>query len=1279
MNNLQSIISFINKIDIATIKKGKRIFENDSVQFIEKSLGKLLFKCKSEGTNSSYEVLIDLENLIKSYCNCNEYSYPYPCKHITACFIATKNSEILGEEDYVNFVDEQELDNFPKPTVEKTIEWVVLPQVKINTWQFLSPMPVIEKNKIRKEAQVAPEQSILKDLIEDKGNVSIRYETANENETTQFKSINNNIYSNCSCSFESHFNSICKHRITALMYFQINFGEDYFFKLLDFTKEKNELLAEYGITLDDPESRYFQFLYQNNEIVIESKNHNIIKPEEWNWLEKTNKKLAEINNLEIIDKSDLNLAENIIVFRKLNSYPGIKIDLYPVEAGTINEPTKIGSSSISKIAESYEAIEQLVPDEVDFVYHLHYLGISEILEKAKVGYTNYWSKSLSNYSNLSIEQQNAIGKVLRDDVIKYSEHLNTKANVYWDDANSNKIVLNKLEQLRFSNKLVEIKINTNQIGSFFSLSIVAIVNDKEYKLKEENIINNALLKIDNIIYAVANEKQFSLVWEFKNKTEVMLPAKNLAELVNRYLMPLKNIAEINLPEEAMPKIIDAKTFETNVRLSDLEPDFLLLEPYFKYDEINTLHGNGELKYEFKGEHLLINRNLEAEKKHIQFLTTLHPNFPKQINRGFFYLKFNEALKDNWFFNLLNLLQENNINIIGKEKLELFKYNPNPAKFELKAGNSIDWFDVKIELSFGENIVQIKDLKKAIVDGQEFIKLADGSLGALPPEWINKLKTIFKIGKTDNESGAIQLSKLHFTLIDELSDNINDEALLFELAEKKRRLSEINTNKNYELPRNLIADLRPYQQSGYQWFNLLHEMGWGGCLADDMGLGKTLQAITFIQKRIEDTTVELEGEKQSSLKILIVGPTSLVYNWENEFKKFAPEIKYYIHHGGERGKLEQSFNLNWNVCITSYGTIRNDIEQFMDVMFDVMILDESQAIKNADAQLSKAVKLVPAKQRFIMSGAPVQNNTFDLFAQFDFINPHLLGNKEFFKTEFANAIDKNADTKKAEQLRKIVFPFLLRRTKETVAKDLPEKIESVIYCEMDKYQRTIYEKVKEEYRAKIFQKVTEEGVSKTAFLILEGLTKLRMLCDSPSLVNNSSGELYKAESIKLEELTREIEENISNHKILVFSQFLGMLDLVRKRLEKDNVKYVYLDGSTPAAERQNIVNQFQEDQTIQVFLMSLKAGGVGLTLTAADYVYIVDPWWNPAVEDQAIDRTHRIGQNKAIFAYKMICKDSIEEKIIQLQEKKKSIVKELISEDAGFVKKLTQEDLEFLFE
>jgi non-specific serine/threonine protein kinase len=233
--------------------------------------------------------------------------------------------------------------------------------------------------------------------------------------------------------------------------------------------------------------------------------------------------------------------------------------------------------------------------------------------------------------------------------------------------------------------------------------------------------------------------------------------------------------------------------------------------------------------------------------------------------------------------------------------------------------------------------------------------------------------------------------------------------------------------------------------------------------------------------------------------------------------------------------------------------------------------------------------------------------------------------------------------------------------------------------MDKYQRTIYEKVKEEYRAKIFQKVTEEGVSKTAFLILEGLTKLRMLCDSPSLVNNSSGELYKAESIKLEELTREIEENISNHKILVFSQFLGMLDLVRKRLEKDNVKYVYLDGSTPAAERQNIVNQFQEDQTIQVFLMSLKAGGVGLTLTAADYVYIVDPWWNPAVEDQAIDRTHRIGQNKAIFAYKMICKDSIEEKIIQLQEKKKSIVKELISEDAGFVKKLTQEDLEFLFE
>ena len=1284
MNNLQSIITYINKIDIAVIKKGKRIFENEYVFFNEKKDGKLFFKCHSESSAQLYDVVIHLENLLQSNCSCPAYEYPFPCKHLTACFIKTKNTDLLEEDDFIDAEVVNEIAKFPKPALLENDNWIMLPQTRISVWQFLSQYTTPEKNRIRKDAHPATEPQVMQNLKDEKGVVTIDYINKTETQILQFKAAAKNIYTHCTCDFESHFNSLCKHKVTALMFFQTHYGEDYFFRLLDFTDEKNALLAEYGLTLLDEDAQNFQFLFQNNQVIIESKNSNIVKASDWDWLKRTTRKIKEksVAQVKIIDAN--NLSDNIIVLKPFDSYPGVKLELYPVEQGSIAEPQKLGAALLPKVSESYVSFEQFVSEEAEFAYNLHYLGIINSLEKSKLGFNNYYAKSMSGLSHLSIEQQNLVGILHRDTLYKFAEHLNTKGCVYWENSNAGRINASKIESLKFSTSKVKIKIVSSTENSFVALSIVAIIDGVAHQIEIENIVSNALLKFGNTLYAVADENHFSVVWEFKNKPKVLLPAKDMNMVVHNYLRPLESIIEIELPSQFVPETIPAEVFEKNIRLSDLAPDFLLIEAFFKYNDIDVLQGTNQIEKTENGHTFIINRNVEEEQKHIHYISTLHPKFIAQINRGFFYLKFSEALQNNWFFDTVKMLEENGVAVYGKNDLKLFKYSPHKAKFELKAGSGIDWFDIKIELSFGDEIVPMANLKKAIVDGQEFVLLSNGAMGVLPQEWSQKLKAIFKIGKQDKDTGNIQLSKLHFTLIDELSESINDDTLLFELAEKKRRLAEINTNKNYEFPKALKAELRPYQQSGYQWFNLLHEMGWGGCLADDMGLGKTLQAITFIQKRVEDTSVEImnsQNEKvfQSPFKALIVGPTSLVYNWENEFKKFAPEIKYYIHHGSEREAFNTIYTYDWNVCITSYGTLRNDIEKVIKNTYDLMILDESQAIKNAEAQLSKAVKLVPAKQRFIMSGTPVQNNTFDLYAQFDFINPALLGSKEFFKGEFANAIDKNGDAAKAEQLRKMVFPFLLRRTKETVAKDLPEKIESVIYCEMESYQRKVYEKVKEDYRAKILQKVTEEGVSKTAFLILEGLTKLRMLCDSPSLVSDTEGEKYKPESIKLEELTREIQENISNHKILVFSQFLGMLDLVRKRLDADNIKYVYLDGSTPATERQNIVTQFQEDESIQIFLMSLKAGGVGLTLTAADYVYIVDPWWNPAVEDQAIDRTHRIGQDKAIFAYKMICKDSIEEKIILLQQKKKSIANELISEDASFVKKLTKEDLEYLFE
>jgi non-specific serine/threonine protein kinase len=312
----------------------------------------------------------------------------------------------------------------------------------------------------------------------------------------------------------------------------------------------------------------------------------------------------------------------------------------------------------------------------------------------------------------------------------------------------------------------------------------------------------------------------------------------------------------------------------------------------------------------------------------------------------------------------------------------------------------------------------------------------------------------------------------------------------------------------------------------------------------------------------------------------------------------------------------------------------------------------------------------------MSGTPLQNNTFDIYAQMNFLNPGMLGSVEFFRNEFATPIDKFGEQIQKDHLKKLLYPFILRRTKEQVAKDLPEKTETILFCEMEDEQRKIYDAFRNDYRNRILGVISEQGIEKSQLTILQGLMKLRQICDSPAIMNEQ--ERYPNVSIKLDELTREISENIGNHKALVFSQYLGMLGLIREKLEAMDVPYEYFDGGTTAIDREKAIRNFQDNDNVRVFLISLKAGGVGLNLTAADYVYLVDPWWNPAVEQQAIDRTHRIGQTKNIFAYRMICKDTIEDKILLLQEKKRSLAKDLISDESSFVKKLTREDVEYLF-
>jgi non-specific serine/threonine protein kinase len=698
------------------------------------------------------------------------------------------------------------------------------------------------------------------------------------------------------------------------------------------------------------------------------------------------------------------------------------------------------------------------------------------------------------------------------------------------------------------------------------------------------------------------------------------------------------------------------------------------------------------------------RRKEEEGKLMEALRVLHPKFSGQ-NNGFFFLNFKEALEKSWFLRFYQQMQQLDIPVLGMNKLQKFKYNTHVPVFEIVAGRSIDWFDLTIRVSYGELVVPLQELRKAILGRQDYILLADGSLGLLPKEWLDKYTMLLKMGQV--REGGLQLPAVHWTLLDESAAGVSGNDLLRrELEEKRQRLQEVTTGKTWPVPAGVQARLRDYQSGGFQWMCLLDEMGWGGCLADDMGLGKTLQTLCFLQHVVARYPEETH---------LVVCPTSLLYNWEGELKKFVPGLDYHIHYGADRELDEATFR-RAHVIITSYGMVRSDSSHFSRWKFGYIILDESQAIKNPASQVRKAVQMLQSRNRLALSGTPVQNNTFDLYAQMDFLNPGLLGSQDFFRREFAGPIDRNGDKEAATRLRKLVYPFILRRTKEQVARDLPDKTEMILWCEMGDEQRRIYDSFRSHYRESLLERIAEEGVGKSGIYILEGLTKLRQICDSPAIVKEgpaagglvgggeaaagvkggwSEAEGAEAEvrgaagvdgraagypnvSAKLEELIREIEENTGHHKALVFSQFTSMLQLIREALEEREIAYLYLDGGVSAEGRRRSVQQFQEEDTARVFLISLKAGGVGLTLTAADYVYLVDPWWNPAVEQQAIDRSHRIGQVNKVFAYRMICKDTVEEKILQLQEKKRSLAADLVADEAGFVKQLTQEDVAYLF-
>ncbi|MCF6360499.1 MAG: DEAD/DEAH box helicase [Cyclobacteriaceae bacterium] len=644
----------------------------------------------------------------------------------------------------------------------------------------------------------------------------------------------------------------------------------------------------------------------------------------------------------------------------------------------------------------------------------------------------------------------------------------------------------------------------------------------------------------------------------------------------------------------------------------------------------------------------ISRNLKIESDLISYLKELDLD----LSSGKSVLGAGKAF--DWIQKNRLKLADQNIELIQEQTGER-KYFVGDASIKIDINENIDWFDIKAVILFGEFEIAFFELRKLILKGKNELKLPNGEIAIIPASWLQDYSELFYFSEDSDDENPI-LKKHHLALVQELENVEHSKVIMNKKLYQLRNFDKID---DHPMPEKFKGTLRPYQKAGYDWLQFLNQYNLGGCLADDMGLGKTVQTLALLQSQKEG------GAEVASLLVM---PTSLVYNWQKEAKKFTPNLRVFNYTGVNRTKDIGQFT-GYDLVITSYGIIRRDLDILAKYKFHYIILDESQAIKNPTSNISKAVRELHSKYRLILTGTPIENSTMDLWSQMSFINPGLLGHQSFFRKQFQIPIEKHNNEDKSTKLFSLIKPFVMRRHKSQVAKDLPKKVENIHYSSMTTLQAEMYEETKNMYRNEILSHIDAHGMGKSQMILLQGLTKLRLIANHPKMADPE----YVGDSGKLDDMMHMLTNTLSEgHKILIFSQFVKHLTIVKEIIETRGFDYCYLDGATK--NRQAEVERFQEDSDVKIFLISMKAGGLGLNLTEADYVFLLDPWWNPAVEAQAIDRAHRIGQKKKVFTYKFITKNTVEEKILELQSRKLKLAKDLISIDNSFVKSLSKEDI-----
>jgi len=1115
------------------IRRGKKIFALKNIELVkfDPLLGSIHCRVKDDGYSTYYKVTI--ENFkspatLSLRCGC-PYNLSEVCRHKAAALFFVQ--DLLDK----NLLDYKQTSYVTTHTQLRT------KNLDLKMIRMLCSKSTFEKAEttLKSNRPHIVESANEKVVAEMDENGRTYHIIVQKNEERFFDT-------SCDCLSETEY-PLCIHKtVLLLQLFQLK-GADYFETIRNWDREKNKLLALYGYSLDDYIEDKFEFTYQEGKPFLKVLDERIQKinaspvatlrkiPKSNDWDIEQVQSGTEVSTAKTTERYGL------VIQQTINEYPFLSLS---VIKGEVNEEGTVFVGKVEKLDlpkfVTPEDIKEEDKNLIQLVRKLQSPELTKFLNKNSP-FMGIWDTILhSDESNLPDETKELI-----------QEYMHPKLEKLWRDISEHPFNFHLPNNKPFTTaNLQKAELVFNPIQPCFkvereadSYTIYAQVNLPEGKisLEENHAKSHFVFQYHHQFFVWKNRADLKWVESFMPSGFNQISLDQWPAFLQSTLLPLSKSYAVELGNVKQEKLRGVKP-QLQILLKE-DREYLLFEPLFLYNDILVTIDDGQSVIQQKGDKIIIlERDLAAERSLIGIIEQLHSGFIRPNEGNVLALKGAEVLRNNWFFLFVDTLKEKQIPIFGSENLKQFKFNTAKPITKLYISSNTDWFDAKVEISFGDQKVSVQDIKNMLSNKQQFVPLKDGSLGLLPEKWLNKYSLLFKVGegKADN----LKLSKYHFSIIDELYEQRDEEELIFKLEEKYEKIREKYSIADVAPPGHLSPILRPYQVSGFQWLNYLHDVQWGGILADDMGLGKTIQTLSFLQHL---------KEKNGKLLALVVCPTTLLYNWQNELKKFTPSLTFQIHHGGTRSK-SQLFKDPVEVIITTYGTLRSDIKMFSEVKFDYVILDESQAIKNPSSKVTKAACLLQATNKLCLSGTPLQNNTFDIYAQMNFLNPGMLGTVEYFKHNFSMPIDKFDEKEQKEHLRKFVFPFILRRTKEQVAKDLPEKQEMVLYCEMGDAQRKIYEAYRNDYRDKLIGMVEEKGIQKSQLSILQGLMKLRQICDSPAIIKD---EAYPNESVKLTELTREIAENIGDHKALVFSQFLGMLSLIKEQLTKLGIDYEYL--------------------------------------------------------------------------------------------------------------------------